>query len=62
MNISTVRQHAEPHLKKHNPDGPVLVCSDGSLHWLTLLERLQLWLKLITIDSLDKKYSTINGN
>lgn len=49
----------EPSLKKH-VDGPLLSCRDGTLHWLTWSERLQLWLGLISLETLDAKHCRVD--
>lgn len=47
----------KPHIVKDHPDGSFLVCHDGTLHWLTLHEKLMLKLGVFTIESLDAKYN-----
>jgi hypothetical protein len=37
-------------------NGAMLQCSDGSIHLLTLWERLAMRASITTIDALDKKY------
>ena len=32
--------NAQPHIQWNHVDGPLLVMSDGAMHWLTWLERL----------------------
>lgn len=34
-------EHREPYIKAKHVDGPLLVFSDGQLHWLTFGERVQ---------------------
>ena len=46
---------AEPSINWNHVDGPVLFFSDGQMHWLTWIERLQVWLLLEEADSLQKK-------
>lgn len=48
---------AEPHIKWKHIDGPLLVCRDGTMHWLTKVERLWMKLGLTTIEQLDAKYN-----
>lgn len=48
--------NSKPHIKWNHIDGPLLCCSDGRPHWLTLLERLYLRAGIIDIEYLDKKY------
>lgn len=50
-------EDSEPHIQWNHIDGPLLYCRDGSIHWLTLLERLYLKIGLININQLDKKYN-----
>lgn len=47
---------SKPEIQWNHIDGPLLHCRDGSLHWLTLLERLWLKTGLVTIEQLDEKY------
>lgn len=46
----------EPYIKWKHIDGPLLCCSDGQLHWLTLWERFRCWLGLDDVNSLDAKH------
>lgn len=48
---------ANPHIKWNNPDGPLLICKDGTHHWLTKAERLYLVLGLTSVEQLDTKYN-----
>lgn len=45
-----------PHIQWNHIDGPLLTCTDGIVHWLTLLERMYLKIGIITIEDLDNKY------
>ena len=56
----TYRERSEPHIQWNHIDGPLLTCRDGSAHWLTLSQRLMLWLGLTTIEKLDEKYTSRN--
>ena len=47
----------EPHIQWNHVDGPVLICHDGSMHWLTMWERMALKFGFITVKSLDKQYN-----
>ena len=47
---------SEPHIKWNHIDGPLLCCRDGTLHWLTKLERLWLRMGFTNITQLDEKY------
>lgn len=49
-------QDSQPHIQWNHADGPVLFCKDGTVHWLTLLERLWLRAGLLSIEKLDEKY------
>lgn len=46
----------EPSINWKHVDGPMLICRDGTIHWLTIWERLQFRLGFIDIDYLDKKH------
>jgi hypothetical protein len=46
---------SEPHVKWKHIDGPLLVYSDGQMHWLTLWERLCCWLGKADAFSIEKK-------
>jgi len=35
---------ARPEIELDHIDGPVLIMRDGSMHWLTLWERLNVWI------------------
>jgi hypothetical protein len=45
----------EPFIQWNHVDGPLLCCSDSSLHWITWRERLMLWLGLTTVARIDAK-------
>jgi hypothetical protein len=49
-----------PFIRWHYIDGPVLICSDGTVHWLSLIEIICLKLKIKTIADLDMKYNKCN--
>lgn len=51
------REDNEPHIKWKHVDGPVLVCRDGTMHWLTIQERIWLKFGFTTIELLDKQYN-----
>ena len=44
MTAGTVQRgpDARPHVQWNHCDGPLLVCADGTPHWLTLWERMAL--------------------
>lgn len=45
----------EPYIKPNHIDGPLLVFSDGQMHWLTLWERIQYRLGLTDANKLQLK-------
>ena len=48
---------SKPFVAKHI-DGPVLVCADGQMHWLSLFERIQYALKFVTAFDLEHKFKS----
>ena len=48
---------SKPHIEWGHVDGPLLICRDGTPHWLTRAERLWLRLGLTTIEQLDAKHN-----
>ena len=46
----------EPFLQLNHIDGPLLITSDGGLHWLTWSERISLFFGLTDIQKLDKAW------
>lgn len=50
------RYPREPHIKRDHIDGPLLVMSDGAMHWLTLWERLCLAVGWHDEHTLERKY------
>lgn len=58
MNATVQRgPNAQPHIQWNHCDGPLLVCRDGTPHWLTMAERLWLRLGLTTLEQLDAKHN-----
>lgn len=57
--ISQDRQSHKPYIKKNHIDGPLLVFSDGQMHWLTLWERVQLRFGKTNADKLQRKLRPI---
>lgn len=55
---STTREASSPSINWKHVDGPLLTCSDGSLHWVTTWERLLLRGGHLSIEILDQKYRT----
>ena len=47
---------SQAHIQWNHVDGPLLCCSDGTLHWLTKLECLWLRLGFTSMNQLDSKY------
>ncbi|MGY3535404.1 hypothetical protein [Bradyrhizobium sp. USDA 4452] len=47
---------SKPHINPKHIDGPLLCARDGRLHWLTMWERLRLWLGVETAESLEAKH------
>ncbi len=56
MNEVRVSPDAKAFIKWNHVDGPMLVCTDGMVHWLSLLERVWLRAGLTTLEELDAKY------
>lgn len=59
MNFNQRGPNAVPHLQRNHVDGPLLVCRDGTLHWLTGAERLWLRLGFTSITKLDAKHNRL---
>ena len=49
-------EDSTPHIQWDHIDGPLLHCTDGSIHWLTLLEKMYMRIGILTIEELDLKY------
>jgi hypothetical protein len=47
---------ARPHIQLDHIDGPLLLLRDGRLHWLTLAERILLWLGRTDAAQLERKH------
>jgi hypothetical protein len=47
----------DPYIQWNHIDGPVLVCENGSMHWLTYIERLLMFLGFTNVAKLNRKYS-----
>lgn len=56
MENSTSREKSEPRIQYNHVDGPLLTCSDGTLHWLTMKERMWLHFGFTSVAALDDKY------
>ncbi len=48
----------KPYIQWDHIDGPLLHCSDGSIHFLSLLERMYMRIGIMTVHDLDFKYRT----
>lgn len=53
---------ARPYIQWNHIDGPLLVCSDGHLHWLTMHERMMLRFGFTNTKLLDKKHSRLGDS
>ena len=49
--------NAEPFIKWNHVDGPMLVCRDGTCHFLTKLELLWLRFGFTNLEQLDSKHN-----
>jgi len=49
---------AKPYIQWNHIDGALLTCSDGTPHWLTLIERLLVKSGFMSIEQLDNKYNS----
>lgn len=47
--------YTPPDIVEKHIDGPLLYFSDGQIHWLTILERIQLWFGLTSAEKLQLK-------
>lgn len=47
---------SKPDIQWDHIDGPLLHCTDGTIHWLTLLERLYMKIGILSLEQLDHKY------
>lgn len=47
---------ARPHINRGHIDGPLLYMRNGELHWLTLRERVSLWIGRTDAFALERKY------
>lgn len=57
ITLSTYRVGGKAFVQWNHSDGPMLVCSNGHPHWLTLWERVKLFIGLDSIESLDAFYT-----
>lgn len=49
-------EDSKPHIQWDHVDGPLLVCRDGTHHWLTKVEKLWLRMGFTNINQLDNNY------
>jgi hypothetical protein len=56
--FSLMYRSGEPFIQWNHVDGPLLVRSDGQLHWLTRGERIRIWLGLTDAKRIDTSYIT----
>ncbi len=58
--IAGVFSSGNPSIVWKHIDGPLLICRDGTIHWLTTRERIWMKLGLTNIDQLETKYMRID--
>lgn len=46
---------ARPYVKWDHIDGPLLICRDGQLHWLTWRERIWAWWTSAEAEAIEKR-------
>lgn len=46
---------SEPYIKWKHIDGPLLVCRDGQMHWLTWRQRFSMWVGWRDIYDLERE-------
>ena len=49
------RKDARPYVKWKHVDGPLLVCRDGLMHWLTWRERIWAWWTSADAEAIEKR-------
>ena len=54
--MTEFEEDIQPSIQWNHIDGPLLCCRDGSLHWLTTVEKLWLKMGFTNINQLDDKY------
>jgi hypothetical protein len=50
-----------PRIQMNHADGPLLIQSNGELHWLTFWERVALFFGKTDAEALDKKHAPTCG-
>ena len=48
---------SKPRLELNHIDGPLLICRDGTPHWLSFAEVLSLKMGFTNVNQLDEKYN-----
>jgi hypothetical protein len=54
--MTSYPSNVEPYIQWDHVDGALLICRDGTPHWLTASERLWLRFGFTNINQLDEKY------
>ena len=52
-------ENESPRINWHHVDGPLLICRDGTLHWLSKSEILWVYMGFTSIEQLDNTYSNL---
>lgn len=55
MNNLEFGPNAQSYIKWNHIDGPMLICKNGTIHWLTIMERLLLYFNLLSVTHLEEK-------
>lgn len=53
MTVTRIDGSYPPFINWKHVDGPMLICSDGTMWWLTWGQRLKMWLGILNIDQLN---------
>lgn len=52
--LDSIRGKPErPWVQWNHVDGPVLICCNGAMHWLTWKERFLIWIGKLKVEDLD---------
>lgn len=54
--MTTQRKYTKPRIQWEHVDGPVLIYSDGQLHWLTWREKIACLFAFTDAETLQKKH------
>jgi hypothetical protein len=49
---------SKPHIKWNHVDGPLLICRDGTPHFLSAWERFLFRANFLTIEELDRRHNS----